>query len=222
MKAIRLLSICFVFTIASPNLAFSAAVTCDEFANCGENCGDEDVHLGVVVGSVESIGSLLSFVLDEKGPCFGRITSEGGSGEDFDGFFRELTRLIDECAGSPAGQRSLSGVAFEAATNYCGSQGPSFARTKGILEQQCATCHISGSSGGFNMANGIDDLVGVPSNQSSLDYVSKGDPESSYLYRKIAGTHAAVGGGSVMPLTGMLSEDDIEAVAAWIRGGANP
>lgn len=63
---------------------------------------------------------------------------------------------------------------------------------------------------------------------SGMHYVTAGDPEQSYLFRKLLGTHdeddlAGVGQGLRMPLTGgPLSETDLSTVRDWIDGGAMP
>jgi mono/diheme cytochrome c family protein len=64
-------------------------------------------------------------------------------------------------------------------------------------------------------------LVDVASVQEpSLDRVAAGDPDSSYLIRKLEGT--AVTGGQ-MPLFGQpLDQPTIDAMRQWIANGAPP
>jgi hypothetical protein len=46
-------------------------------------------------------------------------------------------------------------------------------------------------------------------------------PENSYLYHKITGTQASVGGsGERMPRGGQLSDAEIQTIRAWIAQGA--
>jgi len=65
-------------------------------------------------------------------------------------------------------------------------------------------------------------IVGVASPTSDLNLVEAGSPDDSYLFRKIDGTwmDAPGGTGSMMPLTGMLSEGDIDTIMMWIADGA--
>lgn len=67
-------------------------------------------------------------------------------------------------------------------------------------------------------------LVLVASAGSSLLLVSAGDHEASYLWHKINGTQGEVGGmGTRMPEGAEpLAQDDIDLIAAWIDGGAQP
>jgi hypothetical protein len=54
--------------------------------------------------------------------------------------------------------------------------------------------------------------------------VSPGKPADSYLYRKITGTHAQVGGsGERMPFgESSLTAEEVDRVRRWIEGGAKP
>lgn len=91
-----------------------------------------------------------------------------------------------------------------------------------ILVGACGGCHVSSSQGGFSFS-GPGDLVGVPSNQSALPYISAGSPSGSYLWHKINGTQLSVGGtGDQMPIGGNLSGTDIDTIEQWILDGANP
>jgi hypothetical protein len=67
-----------------------------------------------------------------------------------------------------------------------------------------------------------DNLVGVPSaGVPDLTRVVAGDSESSYLINKLEGTHLDIGGvGAQMPLGGMLSQEQIDEIRAWIDEGA--
>lgn len=63
---------------------------------------------------------------------------------------------------------------------------------------------------------------------SGMPYVSPGDPQGSYVYRKLEATHTmgdlrGLGTGSPMPLTGgLLSDEDLTTVRHWILTGAMP
>lgn len=68
-------------------------------------------------------------------------------------------------------------------------------------------------------------LVSVPAAQApGVDRVSPGDPDNSYLYLKLLGEQASVGGGGTrMPqLSPMLPPEQIDLVRYWILGGAQP
>jgi hypothetical protein len=70
----------------------------------------------------------------------------------------------------------------------------------------------------LDAANSFINLVGVPSNEVSLLRVSPGDPEQSYLIRKLEGS-ASVGGQ--MPLGGPpIPQATIDFVRQWILDGA--
>ncbi len=75
--------------------------------------------------------------------------------------------------------------------------------------------------------DGYDDIVDKMSVQNpSMLRVEPGDPESSYLWHKIAGTHEMVcmgGCGTQMPKGTMpLDEAVQQKIYDWIAGGANP
>lgn len=89
------------------------------------------------------------------------------------------------------------------------------------------SCAFSGCHGGASPAQGMNlsdgetfaNVVGVPANEvPSLNRVEPGDPDASYLVRKIDGT-ASVGGR--MPLgRPPLSNAQIQAVRDWVAAGA--
>lgn len=87
-----------------------------------------------------------------------------------------------------------------------------------------AGCHDAASaSAGLVLAAGqsYGNLVGRSSTQNGgLQRVAPGNPEASYLLRKLQGDPSITGGR--MPLDGppYLSSEQIEGIAAWIRAGA--
>jgi len=86
----------------------------------------------------------------------------------------------------------------------------------------CATCHVGATAPlglRLDAANSYALLVGVASQQvSSLQRVAPGNPNNSYLIRKLEGT-ASVGGR--MPLGGTpLPQADIDVIRQWITDGA--
>ena len=94
-----------------------------------------------------------------------------------------------------------------------------------IWDSACAGCHTGGgASGSLTLDDGYTSMVNVSAGElSTMDYVEPGDTSNSYLWHKISGTHASVGGsGSTMPKSGSLTSDQIATIESWILGGANP
>ena len=97
-----------------------------------------------------------------------------------------------------------------------------------IFTNSCALsgCHAGGSPAvGMNLSDGqaYTNIVNVAAVAlPSMDRISPGEPDSSYLVHKIQGTQAAVGGvGERMPLSGCcLSQAQIESIRAWVEAGA--
>ena len=94
-----------------------------------------------------------------------------------------------------------------------------------VLKRRCAVCHLTGQEpGGMSLvpAKAYDNLVGVASQQGELLRVKPGDPQGSYLYRKLMGTHTEAGGnGARMPFGAPpLPEDHLELIRLWIEQGA--
>ncbi len=93
-----------------------------------------------------------------------------------------------------------------------------------VFNQSCALsgCH-SGSfpAGGLNLQSGqaYNNIVNVPSSQrSSLNRITPGDPDNSYLIRKIKGDNIS---GGRMPLSRTpLSAVVIATFENWVREGA--
>jgi mono/diheme cytochrome c family protein len=90
-----------------------------------------------------------------------------------------------------------------------------------LFASRCAPCHTSGASGGMSLAGDFrTGTVGKASTQvPSMKRIEEGDREKSYLFHKLRGTHADVGGtGSRMPRNGppYLSDEEIEGVGAFI------
>ncbi len=139
-----------------------------------------------------------------------------------------------------AARRALLLVLVLAATVGCGKvksptapaesgSGPAltFAQIQAqVFTPSCAKsgCHVPGvAAGGMVLAAGqsYGQIVGRPSQESpSLDRIQPGDPERSYLLKKIRGD--ADISGSRMPQDGppFLSAEEIDGIAAWIRAGA--
>jgi hypothetical protein len=97
-----------------------------------------------------------------------------------------------------------------------------------IWDANCVTaCHTTGGSAQTYILFDMDafgQLVDKPSGSyPGLTLVTPGDRDTSYLWHKLNGTQVeAGGGGSKMPLAGMLSADDLEKIGSWIDQGAKP
>jgi hypothetical protein len=88
-------------------------------------------------------------------------------------------------------------------------------------------CHVGGAGGmklGATAGEAYAAMVGVSANGAPLNRVEPGDHLTSYVFHKISGTQADVGGGgSNMPLGAPLfSQTDIDLIAQWIDEGASP
>lgn len=102
---------------------------------------------------------------------------------------------------------------------------PTYAEIQAIWDGSCVTgCHAaSGIKADLSLESGASyaNLVGKMSIQVTLDIVEPGDTEKSYLWLKLQGTHTSVGGsGAMMPLGKKLPDAELNAVEAWIVGGA--
>ncbi len=96
-----------------------------------------------------------------------------------------------------------------------------------IFNQRCALsrCHTGTSPAGeLNLEQGQahGNIVNVTGSVPTIKLIRPGLPDSSFLVHKIQGTQASVGGsGNRMPLLNCcLSQNQIDAIRAWIRVGA--
>lgn len=99
---------------------------------------------------------------------------------------------------------------------------PAFAEIQAIFDADCAGCHVGGAtSGGLSLDDGYSKIVGVESSVAGVNYIEPGDPDNSYLYLKLTGGQASVGGGGDnMPQGGSLAAEDLELIEHWIIDGA--
>jgi hypothetical protein len=92
-----------------------------------------------------------------------------------------------------------------------------------VFTPTCATvtCHFGGvPAAGLNLEDGNSyaNLVGVTSSQDvNFMRVNPGDPDNSYLVRKLEGNGTVA---TIMPPTGMLPAAQIQAIRDWIAAGA--
>lgn len=92
-----------------------------------------------------------------------------------------------------------------------------------VFDPFCVTCHAGASAPlGLRLDAGssFNNLVGVRSRQSNLPRVAPGDPDGSYLVRKLEGSASE---GAPMPLGGPpLPQPTIDFLRQWILDGALP
>ncbi len=87
-----------------------------------------------------------------------------------------------------------------------------------LFNGRCAGCHVGGASlGGLSLdVPFAARTVGVPANVGVLNRIEPGDRMRSFLWHKINGSQANVGGGARMPRGGMLNEIQIERIGRYI------
>lgn len=100
-----------------------------------------------------------------------------------------------------------------------------------IWDEHCtAACHEAGGEWALldlTDGNAYAALMAMSAQASDLKFVEPGDVDASYLWHKINNTQMAAGGGGVaMPKARtdgsitMLTPAQLDAVEAWIAGGA--
>lgn len=94
-----------------------------------------------------------------------------------------------------------------------------------LLNNHCLMCHMPGAAQAeLNLyPDPWQALVSQPSTQSKLLRVKPGEPEASYLWLKLSGTHLEAGGsGEHMPYQrALLDPSDLAIFRGWIEQGAN-
>jgi hypothetical protein len=102
--------------------------------------------------------------------------------------------------------------------------GPSFSEIQaGVFTPDCATsgCHAGANpSAGLNLeaSSSYAMLVGIQSSQDAgFQRVEAGDPDNSYLVRKLEGTASS---GQQMPPGAPLPQSEIDVIRQWITDGA--
>jgi hypothetical protein len=93
-----------------------------------------------------------------------------------------------------------------------------------LLNSHCVMCHMPGAAQAelSLYPDAWAALVNQPSTESTMPRVKPGDPDGSYLYRKLTGTHLEAGGsGEPMPFQRALLEPaDLAVFREWIAQGA--
>jgi hypothetical protein len=85
-------------------------------------------------------------------------------------------------------------------------------------------CHDAASaSGGQILAAGVsyNQIVNVRSTENStLDRIEPGDPERSYMVKKLRGDPDITGDRMPLDRPGGLPQEQIDGIIAWVRAGA--
>lgn len=152
---------------------------------------------------------------DTDAPSTGAdATSDTGSPEDTTGSPEGTTGPGEGSEGGSTGAST-------------GEPPPSFASdVQPILDANCH-CHVDAvpAPAELSFTDAYANLVNMASTEAAgLDRVEPGSPGDSYLWHKINGTHASVGGsGDPMPAPGGgLDAGSLATIEAWISGGAEP
>jgi hypothetical protein len=98
-----------------------------------------------------------------------------------------------------------------------------------IFDRSCAfsSCHGSGSKNGVSLKGDATTirmrLVGVKASHASMDYVTAGAPEQSFLMRKLEGSLCGLDdAGERMPKDNdALSTSELALFRGWIAAGAD-
>jgi mono/diheme cytochrome c family protein len=131
--------------------------------------------------------------------------------------FASMVLGLAACAGDDTGDTDTDTDTDPAAT-------PTYAADiQPIFDTSCVSCHTTGAaSAGLDLTASAN-IVGVVSTQAApMNLVEAGDPDNSYLWHKVNGTHGGAGGsGEQMPQGSELAAADLATIEAWITGGAN-
>lgn len=154
---------------------------------------------------VRLLGSGASVILDiDANALDGEFSGAFPSGDGTEGGDFEATFTVT----TPASGATLAAIQANVFTPTCATSG----------------CHSgTGAQQGLRLDDGFsfDNLVNVASAQvPTMDRVEPGDPDNSYLVRKIEGTASV---GARMPFGGpALDQALIDDIRQWISDGANP
>ena len=119
-----------VTALALPHAVYAAPYSCDDYVDCGTGvgaCDNAKVYEGVFNGSVDMIGNLVCFInalapsaqTKAQCTCFTAITDMSFTSPAASAWSVEVANMIDACGGTATGDRSLSGIAFDAANTIC-------------------------------------------------------------------------------------------------------
>ena len=177
-------------------------------------CGDDD---GGDTGAGSTTGSGPD---DTTTTSVGQVDSSSSGEPGTSSTGPEVTSSEGTSAGeetSSGGEESTTGEPVEEVF---------FPEVLAIFQDECF-CHRGPMpSGGLDLDDdaAYDSLVNVEAPQApGVNYVTPGDSGNSYLYLKLTGEQASVGGsGTQMPQGGMLTPEQLDTVRNWIDSGAQP
>jgi hypothetical protein len=110
-----------------------------------------------------------------------------------------------------------------------GPEGPAFTFAQvqtQIFTPTCAKagCHAaSAASGGLVLEAGrsYGEIVNRPAvGNASLDHIEPGNPERSYLIKKLRGDPDITGGRMPLDNPGSLTQEQIDGIVGWVLAGA--
>ena len=82
-----------------------------------------------------------------------------------------------------------------------------------VLAARCYSCHTDAKSGGLRLDSRESMLLGGKSGPA----IKPGDPDNSLLIQAIRQTHPKI----KMPPGGKLKDEEVAAIASWVKAGAN-
>lgn len=109
------------------------------------------------------------------------------------------------------------------ANNPCPPPPPTWvADVEPIIDARCGGCHTNGGASGGRSWNTYADMFQMSIDVPTMQEIEPFDRQNSYIWHKINGTQASVGGsGSRMPLSGgFLNSTQLNTIGAWIDAGA--
>jgi hypothetical protein len=95
-----------------------------------------------------------------------------------------------------------------------------------IFTPNCAKsgCHDAATASGgqvLEAGRAYGEIVNRPSTErSTLDRIEPGDPERSYMVKKLRGDPDITGGRMPLDRPGGLPQEQIDGLIAWVRAGA--
>jgi len=175
-------------------------------------------------------GLLYSLVCVGLAGCFTSIPSSEGAdtGSLFDVGLADLGVGFDTGSTITPPDGSGSGDSGGSGSGDIDLPVPSLAEVSAaVLVPACGDCHISQTLSDLWLEPNAalrDRLLGVSIQAAPMPLVTPGNPEASYLWRKVQGTQLPAGGlGEPMPLgRAALTEPQSDLLRRWIEGGAPP
>ena len=167
----------------------------------GGDCDDTDAFTYVGAASLDSTSQCMT---DGDGDGYGDEQPVSGviAGTDCD----------DGDSGVNTGATEVYGDQVD---NNCDGDFTDWSEVESIFSSNgCLGCH--GSSGGLTIT--YSNIVSVTDGGTGLAYIEPNSPTDSYLWHKINGTQASVGGGGSK--MGNISASDLSYIESWIDEGA--